>query len=330
VFQTNLLIDLKNSDYGISYLYLPGRIDWGFEAFHNAKFFSRSLSLYDTVYRFSTWGVGATASYPMDRYNRLDMTMMWLNLTRDNLDDPTSPSQERSIILPQLSYVNDNSLWQGDWFGPNNGSRFNFTFYGTPKIGSNGLDIQTFTADYRKYVRVTKDFILAYRLSGGLSVGKNRQNFFIGGTEGWISPTLYNNVIPIYNVEDFAFLTPVLPLRGYEYAQQVGTHFGVANLEFRFPLLKYLIFGALPIGFADILGTGFVDVGSAWTNSNTWKMFGNDPNSGETVFQDLLVGTGVGVRLILFGLPIRWDVAWRFRYSGFSEPFYYWSLGADF
>jgi len=38
VFQTNLLIDLKNSDYGISYLYLPGRIDWGFQAFMMQNF----------------------------------------------------------------------------------------------------------------------------------------------------------------------------------------------------------------------------------------------------------------------------------------------------
>jgi outer membrane protein assembly factor BamA len=131
-------------------------------------------------------------------------------------------------------------------------------------------------------------------------------------------------------VEDFAFLTPVLPLRGYNYAQQIGTHFAVANMEFRFPLLKYLIFGALPIGFADILGAAFIDVGSAWTDSKSWKMWANDPGTGETVFNDLLVGTGVGTRLFLLGIPLRIDIAWQFKYSGFSEPFYYWSFGADF
>ena len=152
IFQTDLLIDLRNSDYGISYYYLPGRIDWGFQAFHDAKFlYLNSLSLdEDMLYRFQTWAIGASASYPIDRFNRVDCSLMWLNLSRENLDDPTEPSQNRSIILPFISYVNDNSVWQGDWFGPNNGSRFNFTFYGTPKLSDDGLDIQTFTADYQK------------------------------------------------------------------------------------------------------------------------------------------------------------------------------------
>ncbi len=291
IFQTNLMIDLKNSDYGLSYFYLPGRIDWGFQAFHNAKFLylGASNALFDTLYRFRTWGVGAVASYPIDRFNRIDCSLMWLNLSREDLDDPSKPSQQRSLVLPLVSYVNDNSLWQGAWFGPNNGSRFNFTFYGTPKLGNEGLDIQTFTADYRSYNKLAKELIFAYRLSGGMSTGSNKQNFFIGGTEGWISPRFGNNTIPILNVEDFAFLTPVLPLRGYDYAQQIGTQFAVANLELRFPLLKYLIFGALPIGFANILGTAFLDVGSAWSNSQTWKAFGqHDPNDGSTVIQDLL------------------------------------------
>jgi Tol biopolymer transport system component len=332
VFQTNLMIDLKNSDYGLAYMYLPNRIDWGFQAFHNAKFLylGTANAMFDTLYRFRTWGVGAIASYPIDRFNRIDLSLMWLNLLREDLDDPSRPSQQRSLVLPQISYVNDNSLWQGEWFGPNNGSRFNFTFYGTPKLGDEGLDLQTFTADYRSYNKLANELILAYRLSGGISTGRNKQNFFIGGSEGWIGPRFAHSTIPIVNVEDFAFLTPVLPLRGYNYAQQIGTKFAVVNMEFRFPLLKYLIFGALPIGFANILGTAFIDVGSAWSNSQTWKMWANDPNSGETVFNDLLVGTGVGTRIILFGIPLRWDIAWRFRYSGFSEPFYYLSLGGDF
>jgi Tol biopolymer transport system component len=329
VFQTNLLIDLKNSVYGISYLYLPNRIDYGFQAFHDAKFLLLGNSLIDTLFRFQTWGLGAIASYPIDRFNRLDFSLMWLNLSRDDLDYST-PSQQRSFVIPMISYVNDNSLWEGDWFGPNNGSRFNFTFYGTPKLGNEWLDLQTFTADYRNYNRFAKDLIFAYRLSGGISLGSNRQKFFIGGTEGWINYRIMQNNYPIANVEDFAFLTPVLPLRGYDYAQQIGTHFAVANTEFRFSLLKYIIFGALPVGFSDILGTAFIDAGSAWNDAGIWRAMGTDPNDGSTVTRDLLIGTGVGIRLPLFGLPLRMDIAWRFRWSSFSEPFYYFSLGPDF
>jgi Tol biopolymer transport system component len=110
VFQTNLLIDLKNSDYGLSYYYLPERIDWGFQAFHNAKFLYIRPPNYGQsfLYRFRTWGLGAMASYPINRFNRVDASLMWLNLSRENLDDPTDPSQQRSLFLPLVSYVRDN------------------------------------------------------------------------------------------------------------------------------------------------------------------------------------------------------------------------------
>ena len=332
VFQTNLLLDLRNSDYGISYSYLPARIDYTFQAYHIARFLYSSANPYystvDTLYRFTNWAIGGVATYPVDRFNRFDFSLMWMNLSRDNLDDPSAQAQQRSFILPVIDYVNDNSLWQGGWFGPNNGSRFNATFYGSFKYNSQALDMQTLTFDYRDYIRLFRDMIFAARVSGGASIGENAQNFFIGGTDGWINRSFRNNQIPIVNVEDYAFLTPVLPLRGYEYNAENGTHFGVANFEFRFPLVRYLIFGALPIGFQNILGTAFVDVGSAWTDTQKWQIFGEDAFGNPT---GLLMGTGFGTRLFFLGFPLRIDVAWRVTPSGgFSVPVYYFSLGADY
>jgi outer membrane protein assembly factor BamA len=252
-----------------------------------------------------------------------------LNLSRDNLDNPAEPSQQRSLILPLVSYVNDNSLWQGGWFAPNNGSRFDFTFYGSAKFNNESLDLQTFTFDYRDYNRLFRDFIFVMRFAGGLSNGKDRQNFFIGGTDGWINRRFaHDGAIPIVNVEDYAFLTPVLPVRGYDYNALNGTRFGIANFEFRFPLVRYFILGALPIGFQNILGAAFVDVGSAWSNTKAWRPF--QSTSSGIMPKDLLVGTGFGARVIFFGFPLRIDMAWRFTGSSFSSPVYYFSLGQEF
>lgn len=330
IFQTNLLLDLKNSDYGLSYFYLPGRIDYGFQGFHSARFLyldDRWGNLF--LYRFRTWALGAVASYPIDRFNRLDLSLNWLNISRDNLDDPTERPQRRSFILPVLSYVNDNSLWQGGWFAPNNGSRFNFTFYGSAKYSDESLDLQTFTFDYRDYNKFLQDYVFVFRFAGGLSNGKDRQSFFIGGTEGWINRRFdQGGEVPIVNVEDYAFLTPVLPVRGYNYNALNGTRFGIANVELRFPLVRYFILGALPIGFQNILGAAFVDVGSAWRDTKAWQAFRSI--NGETVTKDLLIGTGFGARVVFFGFPLRIDVAWRFNGSGFSSPVYYFSLGPEF
>jgi outer membrane protein assembly factor BamA len=326
IFQTNLMLDLKNSDYGLSYFYLPGRIDWGFQGYHSARF----VYIGDTLYRFQTWTLGAIASYPIDRFNRIDFSLSWMNLSRDDLDNPSPANQSRSFLLPTLTYVNDNSVWQGGWFAPNNGSRFFATVYGTPKFGPDGLNLLAGVADYRTYIRISRDFIMAWRASAGASIGSNAHRFFIGGTEGWINRSFSRGQIPIDNAEDFVFLTPVLPLRGYDYNVQNGTHYGIMNLEFRFPLVRYLIFGALPLGFQNILGTAFFDMGSAWNDTGRWRAFTTDPD-GSTITNDLLMSTGVGTRLGFLGLPLRIDVAWRFKWGGgFSAPTYYFSLGADF
>lgn len=326
-FQTDLYLDLKNSNYGLSYWYLPDRIDYGFHGFHNARF----LFLGDEFFRFRAWGVGITASYPVDKFNRIDFSGLWVNLSRDNLDNPFETQQRRSFLLPEVSYVSDNSLWSGAWFGPSNGSRFNFTFYGTPKLGAASPDIQTFSFDYRDYNKFWKDYVLAFRVTGGLSVGQNAQRFLIGGTEGWINRSFdgTSGTVPIENIEDYLFLTPVLPMRGFNYNAKNGTHFALTNIEFRFPLVRYFILGALPIGFQNILGTAFLDIGSAWTDTKAWQGVTTDRN-GASVTKDLLMGTGFGARLAFLGLPLRIDVAWRFNLQGFSAPVYYFSLGFDY
>jgi Tol biopolymer transport system component len=330
VLQTNLQLDLKNSDYGLAYYYRPLRIDYGFQGFHSARFLFLSDPFgYTQLIRFRMWALGAAMSYPMDRFNRIDASLLWLNLSRDNLDNPFEKTDRRSFLLPILNYVNDNSIWQGGWFGPNNGSRFFLTAYGSTKYNDQSLDFLTTTFDYRDYTRVTKDLIVAFRLTAGMSVGNDRQSFFIGGTEGWIARRFDQSSFPIQTVEDYAFLTPVMPLRGYNYNARNGNRYALTNFELRFPLVRYFILGALPVGFQNILGTAFLDVGTAWNDTNSWKAFKRD-ESGSLRSQDLLIGTGFGSRIIFLGFPLRIDVAWRFQGSSFSEPTYYFSLGADF
>jgi len=330
VLQTNLQLDLKNSNYGIAYYYRPNRIDYGFQGFHNAQFlFLGSEDGFTYLHRFRMWGLAAAASYPIDRFNRIDAALLWQNLSRDNLDNPFIPPQRRSFLLPVLTYVNDNSLWQGAWFGPNNGSKFFLTLYGSAKYSDESLDFLTTTMDYRDYTTFLHDYVFAFRMTAGMSNGGNRQSFFIGGTEGWISRRFEQNNFPIVNVEDYAFLTPVMPLRGYNYNARNGSRYALANFELRFPLVRYFILGALPIGFQNILGTAFVDVGTAFSSTKGWQAFQKDA-AGRSMPKDLLIGTGFGSRIFFFGFPLRIDVAWRFKGSGFSEPTYYFSLGPDF
>lgn len=323
VFVTNLLLDLKNSDYALQYLYLPERIDFGFTGFHSARF----VILNDgSLYRFRTYGLALNAQYPLDKFNRFDAGLSWFNVSRENLDFIADP-QKKTALVPSLGYTHDTALW--GYTAPMNGSRYAFNVFGTPKLGSAGLSFVNVTGDYRTYLRLGRQYSIALRLAGGGSFGGNPQKFILGGVENWINRTFEGGYIPLDNAEDYIFLQTGLPLRGYNYNAQVGSKYGLFNFEFRYPLLAFLQAGPLPIGLQSLGGVMFFDMGSAWNLGRYYKAFTTDAE-GRTVTRDLLMGMGTGARIYFLGFLLRFDVAWAWYWSSFSPPKYYISLGSDF
>ena len=119
-----------------------------------------------------------------------------------------------------------------------------------------------------------------------------------------------------------------MPLRGYDYAQQIGTKYSLLNLELRMPIIRYLLTSPLPLLFQNILGTAFIDAGTAWDNNRQLKLFGRTPD-GTTVTKHLLIGTGFGAR-VYFIFLWKFDVAWAYNLQRFSKPKFYISMGLDF
>lgn len=327
-FLTNLLLDLKNSDYVLAYYYLPAFIDYGIQGYHSARFLYLDDSLLGyALNRFRTWGLTGTASLPLDRYNRLEFGVSWMNLLRENMEYSGGNNQRRELIVPSLGFVHDNTLW--GYTSPTNGSRYNISAMVSPSFGKNTLEFQTYMGDYRTYFKFWRTYSFVMRYSGGVSLGRDAQRFFIGGTDGWINRQFENGGIPIVNIEDFAFLTPALPMRGFNYNVRSGTKYALMNYELRYPFIQYLVTGGLPIALGNITGATFLDVGSSWTKEKEYRGFVKNA-AGETVAQDMLIGTGMGVRMFLFGLPLKIDVAWSYSGTAFSVPKYYFSLGGDF
>jgi len=324
--QTSLQVDIKNSDYGLAYYYLKERTDFGIQAFHTARFLYRDSYLGSELYRFRNFGLIGMASYPLDRFHRMDFGISVLSVSAENLDNPSIPTDNNTYILPSFSFVQDNVLW--GYTSPIEGTRYSLSLFGDPGFTKSTQSFYSVVFDYRNYFRFWFDNGFVFRLSGGLSGGANAQRFFIGGTENWINRSFATGGIPISNANDYAFLTPVLPLRGYDYAEKLGTKYGLLNLEFRLPIIRYLLTGGLPLFFQNILGVAFIDAGSAWDNSQSLKLIGKN-DEGTTVTKDLLIGTGVGFRLYMLFLW-RLDIAWKYNLDKFSEPRYYLSIGLDF
>ncbi|MCF8241160.1 MAG: biopolymer transporter Tol [Melioribacteraceae bacterium] len=323
---TSLQIDLKNSDYGLAYYYLKQRTNYGFEGFHTARFVYLSNRFGRSLYRFRNYGGVVSASYPISRFYRIDASMSLLNLSSENLDNISVPIDKETYIIPSVSFVHDNTLF--GYTSPIEGTRFNLTLFGNPGINNKNKSFYSFTWDWRDYTRFWFDNSIVLRFSGGYSGGANPQRFFLGGTESWINRSWSSGDIPLEDASDFAFLTPALPLRGYNYAERIGTKYSLVNMEFRFPFIRYLVTGGLPLFFQNILGVAFIDMGSAWDKTDKLKLFERN-SQGKTVTKDLLAATGVGMRLYMLFLW-RFDVAWTFDYQHFSKPRYYISLGWDF
>jgi len=327
---TSLIFDLKNSDYAFAYFYLPKRINWGFEAFHIARFFAVGNQYNPLYYRYRLYGGTLMGSYPIDKFRRIDFGLGYYNVVGEFIDLPEF--RETSVILmPSLTYVHDNSIWR--YIFPSNGERYYLSLYTSPKLGTNGIQFLTGIFDYRRYFKLWTGYSLAFRFTAGGSTGQNRQRFMLGGVDVWINWAIKNDYIPIENTADFFFFEaisgPIVPLRGYVYNEQNGSKFALMNFEFRFPLIRYFIGGALPLAFRNIMGVLFIDAGSAWDSLKTWRAFYQpDPFTGTTT-KDLLIGMGYGFRIYLFGLLLRLDIAWRFTWDSFSKPVYYLSLGPD-
>jgi Tol biopolymer transport system component len=327
VFVTNLLLDLKNSDYGLQYFYLPGRIDYGFGGFHSARFVLVDDIYGGSYYRFRTYGANVSATLPINRFDRFDFGLNWYNISKENLDHVDMPSQVRTVLVPSAGYTHDNSLW--GYTAPVNGSRYNVNLFGTPKLGRNGLSFVNLTGDYRTYIRLGRSYSLAFRFAAGGSFGRNPQKFIIGGVDNWINRTFENGYVPLQDAEDYIFMQIGVPLRGYNYVAAIGSRYSLLNFELRYPLFAFLQAGPLPIGLQSIGGAMFFDAGSAWSKEKEYQAFTRD-DQGRVVARDLLMGMGTGARIYFLAFLVKLDVAWAWNVKSFTPPKYYFSLGADF
>lgn len=150
---------------------------------------------------------------------------------------------------------------------------------------------------------------------------------------GWIN--YHYNEISTQDWGDdlFYFSSFETPLRGSLYYEHIGTRFALANLEFRFPLIRYLILGwPLPLGFQNIRGVVFMDVGSAW--------YGDEPFEPASFKAQGLVqlnkeqaaaGFGFGARLNMGFFLIKYDLAWKTDFAVTEKkPVHYFTVGAEF
>jgi Tol biopolymer transport system component len=251
------------------------------------------------------------AYYPISRFQRIEGNLRMANVDDAILSilepyDPSSgfatgePVLETinrpgvNYVQPSVALVFDNSLF--GYTAPFYGQRWRMELAHT--MGD--WRYSQITVDYRRYDGIVGPIVFATRLLYFGRIGRDADRFriFAGSTEllrGNTSGSYRRN--ECLNANDSNTETGCAELD-----RLVGTQFGVASAELRFPILTPAIH-FVPQGLPPIEGGLFYDVGMAWDGRSDlrWnRRPGDDPTRVRTPLQVM----GVSIRTNLFGFMI--------------------------
>ena len=327
--QLYLLTDLKNSQVYATYLYNPKIIDYNISLYNSSAYMWNYLEDLNNSYLYSYRSTGVTlgASYAFDLFKRIEGKFNVVNAAKENTEIPSYQSINRFLLVPEIQFVFDNSL--NGIYAPTTGTRLNMRALFSPKFSNNASEFFTLSLDARQYFELIPNFMsFAVRGAIGASFGERAQTFYMGGAHNWLNSSFKTGNFDIKEPEDFAFMQNFLmPLRGYSVCELMGNKYFMTNIEYRFPIFMALMTGGVPFLIQGVMGNLFLDVGGLWKDDFKISIIDSD---GKRIPKNLLMSTGWGIRAIVFGLPVKFDMAWRNEFSSWSKPYYIVSLGLDF
>jgi len=199
----------------------------------------------------------------------------------------------RKDIFTNIYSVNAGILYNNVVYGmesPLTGSHLSLALEQSLNLSGRDYQYTRISLDARKYFFFFNRYIWAVR-------------FFAGSVQGKES-TYFPWVLGGYNT-----------IRGYPFLSIKGTQAFLVNLELRYPVIDYIVFG-LPVpwvirGFSGVL---FFDSASATDNVQQWRAY----NEQSKMTEDLNLSYGLGIRMTFFpGIlcKIDWGTPWNLRRS---------------
>ena len=271
------------------------------------------------------------AAYPIDRFRRIEVGGGFNNIDRErwfisrSLTNGVSVSPFRfdstfrdhslDYVDAQLAYVFDNSVYTPT--GPISGKRYRLQV--TPVTGA--YDWMEYLADYRRYDPIIFNYItVATRLYANVAVGRDETAFpkYIARPDfvrGYDRHNQFYSSCPVVgaNASNCTAL------------QLLGSRVMVANAELRFPVIRKVDLGVLPISLPSVDGALFYDEGLAWSSGQS--VYATRPRNYDLTHQRYpLRSYGVSLRLNLFNYAlVSWDYAIPLDQPG-HHGFWTWSL----
>ncbi|MDH4257822.1 MAG: hypothetical protein OEV50_03345, partial [Candidatus Aminicenantes bacterium] len=294
--------------YLFSYINQKKRFQFSTSAFQFTYFFYL-YSYYDTGYydmysyrdavaTQKITGVNFNGYYPFNRFYRLETSVGYYNYEMDYaipVGTQYPGFLNGNIVSADLALVGETTRFKYP-FGPLAGNTFRVSLSQALPISNSFIQNTTAQSDFRQYLNLGSDFVLAFRFKGFASRGKNPYIFYWGG----------NNQV-----------------RSVQYYTVVGNEGWYANLEFRFPIINAASTIIGQIG--PVRGTLFFDITRSKVKGFPAQVVLYEYDEfGYPVgwrLNDAIGSYGYGFQFFFLGLPMHLEFAKLIEIPDFSQPF---------
>ncbi|MFW5805267.1 MAG: hypothetical protein ACOCVX_01945 [Bacteroidales bacterium] len=277
--------------------------------------------------------IQSTVSFRQDKQAYL--TTDFQNLLRDNEFDYWAGLK--------LEYIFDNT--RNLMININEGTRLKIFGEYYKQIDKKESDLFVFGCDFRHYIPIHRNMIIATRFAASSSLGSALLIYYLGGIDNWINLSTENPMFDqgtrIDPEANYVYQAVATNMRGFSQNVRNGNSFALINTELRWPIVSYFINRPVNSDFLNSFQViGFFDIGTAWSGANpldSHNAYENDiyENGPVTVIinkdsSPLVAGYGIGLRTRLLGYFVRLDYARGIEDNTLLPPMLYLSLNLDF
>jgi len=345
--------DLKSGRFYGEYRFLKYTVDFFARYQRKSLFRPTENSSSAQKYTLNTYELGA--SLPISVTSRLSIipfmetTRFWDLDPNSVLFSATGPVTSKvNYAGVKFEFIYDNTSVAG--LNLIQGTRGKVGLRHNEGISDSKKSFTNLYLDLRHYQKLHKELVLATRLFYGRYWGSNPQKYLLGGMDNWLfnktnrsgenDPLTHSVGVDNSNI---LFAEYVTSLRGFNYNTFNGENALLFNAELRLPIIKYITSGPIASNFLrNLQFIGFYDIGSAWTgpspfateNSVNTEILAPTGSPFKARIQNFknpwLSSYGFGVRTVLLGYYVKFDIAYPVEDLVRKDPKYLLTLGYDF
>lgn len=352
-------VDLRNGDFYAEFQYLKSLIDF------SARVDRRGIrweaepiedGVQGNLYHYSLNRIEVSASLPISdriRFTLKPFGALARSVSLGPADYPSTPPSGNPVnnlyagIKSEVVY--DNSVSTG--LNLIEGTRGKISFQHYQGLKDEDLSFSQASIDIRHYQKIYKEIVFAVRGFGGTFFGRSPKKYLLGGMDNWFfnktrtggrtSDGVPNPLGFPGETQDILFVEFATTLRGFDYATLFGNSVLMGNAEFRVPLIRALSSGPISSNFLrNMQFIAFYDIGTSWSgkppfnseNSVSYEEIVNGPFKAQikNYLNPWLYSYGVGMRTVMLGYYMKFDLAWPVENYQVDKPRFYVTLGFDF